>query len=49
MADNIATTQQLSASLESVDSAIVSIHDEIGSMYNAIDEIAANLRNERER
>ena len=48
VSDNIATTQQLSASLESVDSANVSIHDEIGSMYNAIDEIAANLRHSSE-
>lgn len=44
MSGNIATTQQLSASLTNVNQAIESINGEIGSMHNAMDEVVKNLR-----
>lgn len=44
MSGNIATTQQLSASLTNVNQAIESINGEIGSMHNAMDEVVKNLQ-----
>lgn len=46
--DNIATTQQLSASLENVDSAIERINEEISSIHNLIDDVMTNLKNSSE-
>lgn len=43
--DNIATTQQLSASLENLDSAIERINEEISSIHNLIDDVMVNLKN----
>ncbi len=43
--DNIATTQQLSASLENVDGAIERINEEISSIHNLIEDVLANLQN----
>lgn len=41
--DNISTTEQLSASLESVNSAIENVNWEIANIQNAINEVADNL------
>lgn len=46
--DNISTTEQLSASLEGVDSAIERINDEISSINDLIGDVIANLRNSSE-
>lgn len=46
--DNISTTQELSASLENVNTAIEKINDEIGNMRNCIGEVADSLHSSSE-
>ena len=48
MSGNIATTQQLSASLTNVNQAIERINGEIGSMHDAMDEVVTDLRSSSE-
>lgn len=45
VSDNIATTQQLSASMENANDAIERINEEISSIYHAISEVMINLQN----
>ena len=46
--DNIATTQELSASLENVNSATVYINNEITNIQNAINSTVENMKNSNE-
>lgn len=44
VAENIATTEELSASMENVNTAIENVNDEISGIHTAISEVAESLR-----
>lgn len=46
--DNISTTEQLSASLDDVNSSMQNVTDEISSIHKSIGEVAISLRNSTE-